>query len=151
VPPALDLDAERALQQLLVDAAAAGLLRSAQDCAEGGVAVAVAESCFDAGVGAEIALDAVELPDAPAFADVATLFGESASRVVVSVARAAVDDLLGRARAAGLPAVEVGRTGGDRIRISVGGRLKVDQALADAERQWSTAIARYFERSTARP
>src|SRR5690606_32111796 len=48
-PPVLDLERERALQQLLVRLAADGLIRSAQDCAEGGLAVALAECCFDTG------------------------------------------------------------------------------------------------------
>ncbi len=58
-PPALDLDRERALQQLLVDGAAAGLIQSAHDCAEGGIAITAAEKCFDTGLGASIDLQPV--------------------------------------------------------------------------------------------
>jgi phosphoribosylformylglycinamidine synthase len=48
-PPQLDLDAERRLQRFLVDVVGEGLLLSAHDCAEGGLAVALAECCFDTG------------------------------------------------------------------------------------------------------
>jgi phosphoribosylformylglycinamidine synthase len=55
VPPALDLEAERALQTLLVTLADEGLARSAHDCSDGGLAVTVAECCFDTfGIGANI-------------------------------------------------------------------------------------------------
>src|SRR4249919_2155687 len=59
VPPTLDLDAERALQTLLVTLADEGLARSAHDCSDGGLAVTAAECCFDTfGIGANISVDA---------------------------------------------------------------------------------------------
>src|SRR5690606_26906470 len=60
VPPALDLDRERALQSLLVDAASKKWIRSAHDCADGGFAVALAESCFSGGGGAVVDVPAPE-------------------------------------------------------------------------------------------
>jgi phosphoribosylformylglycinamidine (FGAM) synthase-like enzyme len=59
------------------------LIQSAHDCAEGGLAVTVAESCFDTGLGASV--DVADVSASVGYADIATLFGESASRVVVSV------------------------------------------------------------------
>src|SRR6185369_4902051 len=57
VPPALDLAAERALQRLLVELAGQRLMRSAHDCSDGGLAVTVAECCFETiGIGAEISV-----------------------------------------------------------------------------------------------
>jgi phosphoribosylformylglycinamidine synthase len=144
VPPALDLAAEAALQRLLVESAAAGLIRSAHDCAEGGFAVTAAECAFDSGLGLD-----VDVPRARAAADdfelVATLFGESASRVVVSVDPARAPELLQRAAAAHVPAAAIGRVGGDRIRIAVDGVVALDESRADAERLWSTSIEQYFE------
>src|SRR4029077_1758419 len=62
VPPAIDLERERALQALLADLAVARLLGSAHDCSDGGLAVTLAECCFDSGgIGAEIALDVAAL------------------------------------------------------------------------------------------
>jgi phosphoribosylformylglycinamidine synthase len=147
-PPALDLAREAALQKLLADLAAAGLIRSAHDCSEGGLAIALAESCFDSGHGVEAALDPIAGADA-AFGDTAALFGESASRVLVSVSTVDLDRLLAQASAAGVPAARVGTVGGNRIRVAVGGRQLLDELLADAERAWSSALERHFERRVA--
>ena len=80
VPPQLDLSQEAALQRVLVDGASSAVIRSAHDCVEGGVAVTVAECCFDTPFGVEIDLPAV--PDAPAqYRDTCcTLFGISVAR-----------------------------------------------------------------------
>jgi phosphoribosylformylglycinamidine synthase len=81
--------------------------------------------------------------------DIATLFGESASRAVVSVEAARAAELLVLAKQAGVPAAVIGRTGGDRIRLSVDGRRIIDESLAAAEQVWATTIARYFEPARA--
>jgi phosphoribosylformylglycinamidine synthase subunit PurL len=148
VPPALDLTREAALQRLLVDGISAGVIRSAHDCAEGGFAVTLSECCFDTGLGASVDIGAVAAPEA-SFGDVATLFGESASRVVVSVAPAAVSDLLARAAAVDVQAAQIGTVGGNRIRITIDGRVALDESVADAEAIWSGALERYFERTRA--
>jgi phosphoribosylformylglycinamidine synthase subunit PurL len=146
-PPRLDLDAERRLQRFLIDVVADGLLLSAHDCAEGGLAVTVAECCFDTGMGAEVDVPAAGV-DHGLIAET-TLFGESASRVVVSVEDGRADELLGRALAAGVPAAAIGRTGGTRLVMRVGGEAAIDVAIADAEHAWSSAIETYFARRTA--
>jgi len=148
-PPALDLVRERALQQLLVSAVRDGVIQSAHDCAEGGLAVTLAECCFETGgIGA-----GVDLPLVPAarpdLGVMATLFGESATRVIVSVAAADGDRLLERAQKAGVPARVVGRTGGPRLRLAVEGERKIDVTLAEAEYVWATGLSRYVERSAA--
>jgi phosphoribosylformylglycinamidine synthase len=148
VPPELDLAREAALQRLLVDGVSAGIIRSAHDCAEGGFAIALGECCFDTGLGATVEIAAVATNES-SFADVAALFGESASRVVVSVAPTAVSELLARAAASGVPAAQIGIVGGNRIRITIGGRAALDEPLADADAIWSNALERYFERTRA--
>ena len=149
-PPALDLLAERALQSLLVTLAAERLIRSAHDCSDGGIAVAVAECCFDTGgTGAELSLDAVTVARDPAINAAAALFGESASRAIVSIAPDVVTELLERAAAAGVPARVIGETGGNRLRISVGGAAAIDASLDATERVWSTAIDQYFAKRVA--
>lgn len=146
-PPQLDLDAEVRLQKLLVETAADGLTMSAHDCAEGGLAVALAECCFDTGGhGADVDVPAVA---AHALATESALFGESASRVIVSVEPSALDTLLARAAETGVPARLIGRTGGNRIRISIDGVLAADVPVADAEQAWTTAIEGYFVKQTA--
>jgi phosphoribosylformylglycinamidine synthase len=149
-PPALDLDRERDLQSLLVALAAERLLRSAHDCSDGGLAVTVAECCFDSGgIGAEIHIDAVSVAAGGPLNDAAALFGESASRVVVSVAQAQLSGVLERAAAANVAARVIGRTAGTRLQITVGGTTVIDLSVADAERAWSTAIDQYFAKRVA--
>jgi len=150
VPPALDLAAEHALQSLLVALANERLLRSAHDCSDGGLAVTVAECCFDTnGIGADVAIDAVAIAADPGLNTAAALFGESASRVIVSVAPDRVAAVLERAAASRVPARVIGETGGNRLRISVGGAIAVDESVGVAERVWSTAIDRYFAKQVA--
>ncbi|MBX3200409.1 MAG: phosphoribosylformylglycinamidine synthase subunit PurL [Labilithrix sp.] len=104
--PRIDLDAEVRLQRLVLDLARAHVLSSAHDAADGGLAVALAESCCTGPnlVGAEI-----ELPKATGSA-AGALFGEAPTRVVVSMARSHEADVLERAKAAGVPATVIGRT-----------------------------------------
>jgi phosphoribosylformylglycinamidine synthase subunit PurL len=148
VPPVLDLQREAALQRILVDGAAAGLIRSAHDCAEGGAAVTVAECCFDTTLGVDVNLAAVAT-SAGSLTDIATLFGESASRVVVSTTAGRAHELVALATAAGVPATQIGTVGGERIRITIGGRTVIDQAVAKAEQIWSGVLDGYFESSRA--
>jgi phosphoribosylformylglycinamidine synthase len=149
-PPALDLTAERALQTLLVQLAGARLMRSAHDCSDGGLAVTLAECTFDTdGIGADVSIDAVSVARNGETNRAAALFGESASRAVISVAQSDVADVLKRASAAAVPAKVIGRTGGDSIRISVGGEAAVTLAVAEAERAWSNAVEQYFAKRVA--
>jgi phosphoribosylformylglycinamidine synthase II len=138
VPPALDLSRERALHRLLARAAEEGLLKSAQDCSDGGFAVALAECAFDTGgIGADVDVPAVG-------GDIATLFGESASRAIISAAPGSSATLLEMARAAGLPARIIGKTGGGRLRITIDGRPVLDMAVAEAEQIWTSGLEKYF-------
>jgi phosphoribosylformylglycinamidine synthase len=144
-PPSVDLTAEQALQQLLVRLAAEELMLSAHDCAEGGLAVTLAECCFETeGIGAEVAIASVE-SQGGGDRLAATLFGESASRVIVTTAPGRLGALLDAAAAAGVPALEIGRTGGSRVRISVDGQPLIDCALAEAEARWSDGLTRWLE------
>ena len=142
-PPALDLTREAALQRLLVARVADGLIRSAHDCSEGGVAVALAECCFTTGFGAAVDVARVEAP-ALEFDAIYALFSESASRVIVSVEAARSAELVRSAGKSGVPASIIGRVGGERIRIAISGVSAIDQDLAEAERIWSDAIGNYF-------
>ena len=146
--PHLDLEAERALLALLAKATAGRLLLSAHDCSDGGLAVTLAESAFDSGgIGC-----LVDLPAEGAVGEwdvLADLFGEAGGRVVVSVAAGSLGPLMDLAAECGVPARRVGRTGGDRIAVTVGGRAAIDWKLTDAERLWSEALAQYFARPAA--
>ena len=138
-PPELDLNRERALISLLTKAAAAGLLQSAHDCSDGGIAITLAESAFDSG---GIGL-AVDVP-AAAHGIAATLFGESASRAIVTVRPANRQVLMEMATSVGVPAVAIGRTGGSAIRIAIAGEIAIECALSEAELIWQTSLERHF-------
>jgi phosphoribosylformylglycinamidine synthase len=129
VPPGLDLAAEVALQRLLAAAAARRLLRSAHDCSDGGLAVALAECALGSGIGVRAGLDVGLRADA-------LWFGESAARAVVSCAQADLGALVALAREHGVPARAIGATGGDRIALAPG----VDVRLAEAHDVWSKAL-----------
>jgi phosphoribosylformylglycinamidine synthase len=124
-PPRLDAKAEKALQALVRQCIGEGLLSSAHDCAEGGLAVALAECCM-AGQGARVKLDAGSV------APHAYLFGEDASRVVISMAPANVQAVAAACAARGVPFAAVGDVGGDALIID--GLLEV--SVADASKAW---------------
>jgi phosphoribosylformylglycinamidine synthase subunit PurL len=149
VPPTLDLSREAALLRVLVEGASAGLIRSAQDCSEGGFAITLAECCIDTGVGVQVDLPPVASAAAGAFSDIATLFSESASRVVVSVSPAAEAELLELAARHNVPARRIGVVRGTRIQVTIAGRSVIDESLADVERAWNTVIEGYFEPARA--
>ena len=143
-PPALDLSREAAVQKLIVLLIRGGLVESAHDCSEGGLAITLAECTFNSGgIGVTAATGSGDQPLglSAAWQVNATLFGESASRIVVSVSGAKLEAVLAAAKAAGVTATTIGKTGGDRIRLSVDGKAVVDSAVAEAEQSWATVIA----------
>jgi phosphoribosylformylglycinamidine synthase len=100
-------------------------------------------------VGAEASIEGVEVARDPRVNRVAALFGESASRVVVSVTTDVLANVLERAAAARVPARVIGQTGGNRLRIAAAGRIEIDVAVDDAERTWASAVSRYFRKQAA--
>jgi phosphoribosylformylglycinamidine synthase subunit PurL len=141
VPPALDLGREKALQRLLVECSAARLIRSAHDCAEGGIAVTLAECCFEnGGIGARIDVSRAAA-DGGIDITTATLFGESASRVIVSVEPAMASAVLAKAAELGIPAARIGTTGGAMIEIAIDGESAMLCSLAEAETRWESSLA----------
>jgi phosphoribosylformylglycinamidine synthase len=141
-PPVVEFDRERAVQAACRNGIRQGWIRSAHDCAEGGIAVTLAESCISGNLGATVTID----PGSDRW-DVA-LFGEGGARIVVSVAgdRAAefeawLTDQLGSDWA------QLGTVGGDRLVINApDGATALDAALATMTEGWSEAIARRMER-----
>ncbi|MBI3456293.1 MAG: hypothetical protein HY002_10950, partial [Candidatus Rokubacteria bacterium] len=137
-PPApLDLERERAVQAACLAAIEAGCVRSAHDCAEGGLAVALAECCITAPrpLGAEITLDPEGRLDE-------LLFGEAPSRIVLTVAPDEWSRFERIVREWAVPVAALGRVGGDRLTIRVGDRVGVAVALPAMR----DAFTRVFER-----
>ena len=137
--PELDLAREKALQQLVVRLIRDNIIESAHDCAEGGLAATLAECAFDTSVGVTVDLRSCgEVP--AAFAAQATLFGESASRVVVSARPEQLDRLRELAAEYGVPVHHLGTTGGEHLTFKVDGTVVVEMQLKEAEAVWATAI-----------
>jgi phosphoribosylformylglycinamidine synthase len=130
VPAPLDLDRERAVQAACLAAIEAGCVRSAHDCAEGGLAVALAECCItgSAPMGAEVALDRRQ--GGPERLD-ALLFGEAPSRILLSVAPREWPRIERIVSEWAVPLAVLGRVGGDRLTILVDG---VDRITASTGR-----------------
>jgi phosphoribosylformylglycinamidine synthase len=130
-PPHLDLEREAALQRVLLDAIRVEprLVLSAHDVSDGGLAVALAECCVgDGAFGPEVGAVLGLPPSEETLAE--RLFGEAPSRVVVTVAPGALDDLVRRASASGLVALPLGVTGGDRLVLRDAGTTRLDVSLA---------------------
>ena len=147
VPAGLSLEAERALQRLVVDLASDALLQSAHDCSDGGVAVTLLECCFETdGIGASLTLSGDDDAD-DVRADVAracVAFGEAPTRILVSVADDDVGAVRARAKAAGVPIQGTGRTGGACVQIDNRGGPVFDVAVADVEKVWMQGLERLF-------
>jgi phosphoribosylformylglycinamidine synthase len=148
-PPSIDLEVERALQGLIREAIARGLVASAQDVSGGGFAVALAEASMWGELGAQVRL---AISSSPAV----DLFGESPSRLIVSARPAHADGLERLAREQGLPVVRIGTVGGDRLVVELAGAGStgaaeergsdvadaIDVPLADLTRAWEHGLPR---------
>ncbi len=129
-PPALDLDRERRLIELLATLAEAEAITAAHDCSDGGLGVALAECAIAGAVGATIG----DVP--PNVPHHRWLFSETASRVVVGTKDP--DRVAATARAAGIPVTVLGRAAGDRLRIGD----TVDVAVAELASAYGDALER---------
>ena len=139
-PPRIDFAREKLLHDVCVQAAGQGWLASAHDVAEGGLAVALAESCIanpDGAVGARISLDSLDAVGTPMRAD-ALLFGEGPSCVVVSVEPDDWPRMEKLLDANGLPFFQLGEVGGEHLDIA--GYLK--RPIGILRQRWRTALAR---------
>ena len=142
-PPYLNLDTEKALHDCVLSLIRDGLLQSAHDCSDGGVAVALVESCISGSDGTRGAV--VTLTKGRIRTD-AVLFGESQSRVVISVKASHRQTVLDHARSFGVPADVIGTVSGDRLVISVRHegteeRL-IDQPVSGLLDRWACALER---------
>jgi phosphoribosylformylglycinamidine synthase II len=124
-PPALELEREAALQKALVEMIGASLVDSAHDCSEGGIAVTLAESSFGEGIGLRVNLPSMGLP--PEF----VLFGEDASRVVISCDRSKLSGIQQIAAKYRLSADQIGETVSDQVEIKLDGRMVVSASVSE--------------------
>ncbi len=140
--PKIDLMVEAAVQAVCLEAAESGLLASAHDCSDGGIAVALAESCFSSlnrqAIGAEVSLDD-SLPTTSA------LFSESPSRIIVSFpesSRAALHEMAGRHNS---PFKVIGKVGGSRLRIRHAEQEPIAIDVHQLESGWRSSLSKRLE------
>jgi phosphoribosylformylglycinamidine synthase II len=130
-PPAVDFSAERSLASLLASAAADGLLSSAHDLSDGGLAIGLAESCLRGGRGCEVSLTG------DAFT---ALFSESAARAMVSVVPGKEAAFTALAVEHGVTATVLGTVGGDSLTVT--GSFSV--TLSDLRSTWEAPLPALF-------
>jgi phosphoribosylformylglycinamidine synthase subunit PurL len=133
-PPEIDLEKEAALQKVIIELIQQELVDSAHDCSEGGVAVALAEKGFLGGIGARVNLESGGLP-----AEFA-LFGEDASRIVVSCDPNSVSRLKEVAATQGVVADVIGETTPERLEILLDGNVVVSAAVAELSAAYEGAL-----------
>jgi phosphoribosylformylglycinamidine synthase len=164
-PPRCDLETAKTLHTTLLGLIQSGLVKSAHDCSDGGLAVALAESCISqlfaretprligatidfslvgressqaqkSEDGEKLGLDGVS----PHRLDV-LLFGETQSRVVISCKPLDAVKVVGRAKLMGVPAVQIGKVGGDKLTIKTGDK-DFSASLTELHDAWWNSIAR---------
>jgi phosphoribosylformylglycinamidine synthase len=133
-PPQLDLEKEAALQKLIVELIAQRMVDSVHDCAEGGLAVALAEKGFGKNVGARVNLASGGLPAE------FVMFGEDASRIVVSCDPAKVSEIQKTAEKFGVAADVLGETMGDRLEVSLDGEPVLSLPVAELSAGYEEAL-----------
>jgi phosphoribosylformylglycinamidine synthase len=133
-PPSLDLEGEARLQKAVVELIESGLVDSAHDCSEGGLAVALAESCFNKELGCRVEAGSGDL--APEF----VLFGEDAGRIVISCDPARVARIKEVAEKHGISADYLGETVSGNLEIKVDGRTLISAPVAELRDVYENAL-----------
>src|SRR5437764_4502833 len=143
-PPRVDLELEIKVQNAVRDLIREGLVKSAHDCSEGGLAVALTECCLNPSglLGVDVDLN---------FSDTATeiLFNESQSRIVTSVAANDAEKMMSILRERGVPSQQLGKVGGDELRVRISEKT-FRWPIVDLYDDWFNAIRRAVEGETER-
>ncbi len=137
--PALDIQYERKIQELCIDLIQEDIALSAHDCADGGLAVALAEACFTGpgeSLGATINLYASIRNDA-------LLFGESQSRIVISYSPDKKDIIEEKAKNAGLDFSDLGTVGGTDLTVNLNDKEFIKEKISTLEEVWREPLQRY--------
>jgi len=160
-PPRCDLEVAKTLHSTLLGLIQSGLVKSAHDCSEGGLAVALAESCISQLIaretpkliGAQIDLTSLTPSLSPSDGERvakpgegkirldALLFGETQSRVVLSCQALDAIKVVERAKLMGVPAVQIGKVGGDQLTVKTAGG-EFSAPLTELHDAWWNSIAR---------
>ena len=141
--PAINLDAEKNLQDFLISQIEAGNIRAAHDLSEGGLLVCLSEMLFDSTeIGASVSFN--NFGDSGRLD--ALLFGESQGRVLIAVRPEDKEGVIQKAADIGLPAVLLGKTeNSDQLKISVSGELILNTKVSGLKNAWESAIPNYMQ------
>ena len=143
--PALDRKNEKQVQEFCLELIQKGLIQSAHDCSEGGLAIAVAESCFAAPeeepLGAKLELESSLRRDT-------LLFGESQSRIVISFPEELTDQIKNLALSYNVDFSLIGITGGSKFTVSINGQEYIKQEIESIKNIWKTSLGRYAGQTT---
>jgi len=140
LPPQIDLKEEKRVQKLCLEAISLGLLQSAHDISEGGLATCLAECSFfcNKKIGCRIELQDELRTDA-------LLFGETQSRIIVTTKKENLEKLLDLARKRKVKAAVIGTTEGERLRISHGHQEVINLPLEEAYKGWKKTIPKIYK------
>lgn len=133
-PPELNLEKEAALQKAVIELVGLQLIDSVHDCADGGLAVALAEKSLPKGIGARLNLASGGLPAE------FILFGEDASRIIVSCDPQNVGRIKQVAKQNGIAANELGETIPERLEILIDGLLVVSARVSELNQAYENAL-----------
>ncbi|AJY74343.1 phosphoribosylformylglycinamidine synthase subunit PurL [Paenibacillus beijingensis] len=132
-PPQLDLALEKKTLDAVLSAIREGLVASAHDLSEGGLAVAVAESCFSGRLGASVNVETTLRADH-------ALFSESQSRILLSAKPEKAAALKARLGEQGIAYAEIGTVGGHNLIMNINGKPGVNAPVEQFQKVWKDAI-----------
>ncbi len=128
--PDFDIELEKQVQATCLELIRGGKIKSAHDLSEGGLAVALAESCILGGFAGTAFGAKIDLPATDERLD-GILFGERQSRIIISVDPADVEAVQNVASKNNIPVLKLGTVGGSRLQISCSGNMLIDEQVAD--------------------
>ncbi|MFD0589974.1 phosphoribosylformylglycinamidine synthase subunit PurL [Paenibacillus sp. GCM10027627] len=132
-PPVIDLATEKKVQGAVLGAIQKGLVASAHDLSEGGIAAALAESCISGKLGADVSLTSDLRADH-------LLFSESQSRILLSAKREQADALIAWLSEQGAAHEVIGTVAGHNLSIRVNGKSGINAPVEQLEKVWKDAI-----------
>jgi len=138
-PPVLDRKHEKQVQDFCLELIQKGFISSAHDCSEGGLAIAVAESCFSYGgqtLGASLTLESTLRNDT-------LLFGETLSRIIISFPEERINEIEDLAMAFPVDFSLIGKVGGSHFTVTVNGKEVIKQEVNILKNIWKTSLGNY--------
>lgn len=143
IVPSIDLNLEKGVQQTCLNLSDKFLLKSAHDCADGGLAVTIVESCFSSlnrkAVGVEISVSDENLSAA------SLLFGETPSRIVISFAAEKLSEIQAIIEESDCPFEVIGKVSGADLKVKINKTEVVSAVVSELEKVWKHSLGSQLE------